>query len=197
MRGNLSQPLAIPAPRRLSLGWLPQLCCIVWGHQVDNHRFRREAGLERRCQCGEDYLAEDGSHTHVRHTLSCFIGHHTYTKLIDRDGHHEYVCVQCGHPLLFAAGHDPYTASQIFDKKVRYLCGLFGHRVHHVTDRHGFSEYACHCGHSFLKVQGDMAHITHPMICVASGHRIRYVESRGGYAEYVCRDCGHPFCFVK
>jgi len=197
MRATLSQPLSIPGTRPLSRGWLSKLGCFVWGHQVDNHRFRREAGLGHRCQCGEDYLAEDGSHTHVRHTLSCFIGHHTYTKLIDRDGHHEYVCVQCGHPLLFAAGHDPYTASARFNKKVRYLCGLFGHRVDHVTDRNGFSEYACHCGHSFLKVQGDVVHITHPMICVVSGHRIRYVVSRGGYAEYVCRDCGHPFCFVE
>ena len=93
-------------------------------------------------------------------------------------------------------GTIPTRHPLFFNKKVRYLCGLFGHRVHHVTDRNGFSEYACHCGHTFLKAQGHMSHITHPLICVASGHRIRYVESRGGWAEYVCRDCGHPFCFA-
>lgn len=170
--------------------------CLVWGHQVDNQRFRAQPGPQRQCRCGQPYLGADGSLTHVRHTLSCFFGHHTYSKLIDRDGHHEYVCVRCGHPLLFAADADPYVARPMFEKKVRYLCGLFGHKVRHVTDRNGFSEYACRCGHTFLKQHGDMSHITHPMICVASGHRIRYVESRGGYAEFVCRDCGHPFCFI-
>ena len=176
---------------------LSRLACRVWGHQVDNHRFRRSRQRERRCLCGSTYLAEDNSTTHVRHTLSCFLGHHTYAKLGDRAGHHEYVCVQCGHPLLFEAARDPYTGSGVFDKRVRYRCGLFGHRVHHVTDRDGFSEYACHCGHTFLKHQGELRHITHPMICVVSGHRIRYVSGREGYAEYVCRDCGHPFCFAK
>jgi DNA-directed RNA polymerase subunit RPC12/RpoP len=80
---------------------------------------------------------------------------------------------------------------------VRYLCGLFGHDVHVVTDRNGYREFACHCGHTFLKAERDVTHITHPAICVVSGHRIRYVASRGGYMEYVCRDCGHPFCFAQ
>jgi hypothetical protein len=66
-----------------------------------------------------------------------------------------------------------------------------------VTDRDGFAEYACHCGHTFLKARGTLEHITHPLICVASGHRIRYVTSRGGYSEYVYGDCGHPFCFAQ
>jgi hypothetical protein len=52
------------------------------------------------------------------------------------------VCTQCGHPLLFDAEHDPYAASPTFKKKVRYLCGLFGHRVRHVATRDGFEEYA-------------------------------------------------------
>ena len=55
-----------------------------------------------------------GAVTRVRHTLSCFLGHHTYQHLVDRDDHHEYVCVQCGHPLLFAADSDPYADSAIF-----------------------------------------------------------------------------------
>jgi DNA-directed RNA polymerase subunit RPC12/RpoP len=163
---------------------MSRLWCAVWGHEVDNHRFARQGAGHRRCRCGVTYLDRDGAHTHVRHTLSCFLGHHTYRKLIDRDGHTEYVCVQCGHPLLFEAGRDRYRRSTVFTKKVRYLCGLFMPR------------FACHCGHTFLKPQRDTSHITHPLICVFSGHRVRYLTSRGGYAEYVCRNCGHPFCFA-
>ena len=194
--------IATVSPRtrqRTARQWLSQRWCEVWGHQVDNHRFRREppSANRRQCPCGTAYLAEDGSFTHVRHTLTCFFGHHTYTKVIERDGHREYACVQCGHPLVFHADHDPYGDSAIFNKKVRYLCGLFGHRVHMVVDRDGFREFACHCGHSFLKPEGDHElHITHPAICVTSGHRIRFVARRAGYAEFVCRDCGHPFCFA-
>lgn len=179
--------------------WLGRRWCEVWGHQVDNHRFRREAASanSRRCPCGTAYLAEDGSLTHVRHTLTCFFGHHTYTRVTERDGHREYACVNCGHPLVFPADHDPYGESALFDKKVRYLCGLLGHHVHKVVDRDGFREFACHCGHSFLKPEDDQQlHIKHPAICVVSGHRIRFVARRAGYAEFVCRDCGHPFCFA-
>ncbi len=175
---------------------MPQLWCAVWGHEVDNHRFLEESG-ERRCRCGAAYRGKDATLTHVRHTLSCFLGHHTYRKLIARDEHTEYVCVQCGHPLLFRADTDPYGDSATFNKKVRYLCGLFGHEVHLVSERDGYREFACHCGHTFLKSERDVTHITHPAICVVSGHRIRYVTSRGGYMEYVCRDCGHPFCFAE
>jgi hypothetical protein len=77
------------------------------------------------------------------------------------------------------------------------LCGVFGHHVRLVCERDGYREFACHCGHTFLKADRDLTHITHPAICVVSGHRIRYVASRGGYMEYVCRDCGHPFCFAE
>ncbi len=176
---------------------MPQLWCAVWGHEVDNHRFARESDGERRCRCGAAYLRTDGSLTHVRHTLSCFLGHHTYTRLIERDRHTEYVCVQCGHPLLFETERDPYSQAENFRKKVRYLCGIFGHHVHPVADRDGYREFACHCGHTFLKAPDTPAHIRHPPICVASGHRIRFVTSRAGYREYVCRDCGHPFCFAE
>ena len=114
---------------------LTRLSCFVWGHHVDNHVFKQAQGDGRKCHCGADYLAEDGSLTHVRHTLSCFLGKHDYEKLADRDGCHEYVCTQCGHPLLFDAEHDPYAATPPFKKKVLYLCGLFGHRARHVTTR--------------------------------------------------------------
>jgi hypothetical protein len=108
---------------------LAKFSCFLWGHHVDNHVFKQASGDGRRCRCGSEYLAEDRSITRVRHTLSCFLGKHDYEKLADRHGCHEYVCRQCGHPLLFDAARDPYAASPNFKKKVRYLCGLFGHRV--------------------------------------------------------------------
>lgn len=172
------------------------LSCALWGHHVDNRQFRR-APHDRRCRCGSAYLAEDGSLTRVRHTLSCFLGKHTYTLLTERDGCREYVCVQCGHPLVFRAQTDPYRQTTGFKKKVRYLCGLFGHRVAAVTGRDGCVEYACHCGHSFLKNEPTLGKIRHPLICVLLGHYIRYVTARGGYDEFRCVNCGHPFCFVS
>ena len=172
-----------------------RLSCFLWGHHVDNHVFKQAAGHRRKCRCGTAYLAEDRSLTRVRHTLSCFLRHHTYVRLSVRQGHHEYVCVRCGHPLVFDASHDRFAQRTTFHKKVRYACGLFGHRVHAVTERDGFTEYSCFCGHSFLKDADVGTKIRHPLICFFTAHRIRYVTKRGGYAEFVCRDCGHPFCF--
>ena len=173
-----------------------RLGCAVWGHVVDNHVFRQTAGSERRCRCGAPYLGRDGSPTHVRHTLSCFLRHHTYVRLADRDGVHEYVCVRCGHPLVFPAATDRFANREIFVKKVRYACGLFGHRVHAVASRNGFVEYACHCGHSFLKREGARRRIRHPLICFFRAHRVRFLEHRSGFDEYICTDCGHTFCFA-
>jgi DNA-directed RNA polymerase subunit RPC12/RpoP len=163
---------------------------------VDNEVFRRDAGPVRRCRCGAEYLPETGAATHVRHTLSCFLRHHAYVRLADRDGVHEYVCVRCGHPLVFPAGSDRFADRDRFAKKVRYACGLLGHRVTAVATRDGFVEYACHCGHSFLKPAAGARKIRHPLICVWTAHRIRFLTRRAGYAEYVCEDCGHPFCFA-
>jgi hypothetical protein len=176
--------------------WLIRFSCALWGHHVDNHVFEQAPPGARRCRCGAAYLCENGSVTHVRHTLSCFLRHHTYKRLVDRDDCHEYVCVQCGHPLLFRADADPYATEAQFRKKVRYLCGVFGHNVTAVASRDGLVEYACHCGHSFLKAAGDHATIHHPMVCRLRGHWIKYVARRGGFAEYVCCTCGHPFCFA-
>ena len=173
-----------------------ELSCRVWGHAVDNRVFRRAPDEDRRCRCGVRYLAEDGTPTRVRHTLSCFLRHHTYVRLADRNDHHEYVCVRCGHPLVFPASADPFAGHATFHKKVRYLCGLFGHRVQHVADRDGFAEYTCFCGHSFLKARRVEGKVRHPLICFFTAHRIRFVTRRAGHAEYVCRDCGHPFCFA-
>jgi hypothetical protein len=170
--------------------------CAIWGHHVDNH-ILGVLEADRHCRCGSSYLARDGSLTRVRHTLSCFLGHHTYTPLTDRDGCREYVCVQCGHPLIFRDGADPYREAVGFRKKVRYLCGVFGHRVAAVTTRDGWTEYACHCGHSFLKSGDGRTMIRHPLVCVFMGHYVRYLTSRGGYDEFVCVNCGHPFCFAR
>lgn len=172
-----------------------RLSCALWGHVVDNAVFRRETGA-RRCRCGADYLAEDAASTHVRHTLSCFLRHHTYVRLADRDGVHEYVCVRCGHPLVFPAHSDRFADKEQFAKKVRYACGVVGHRVWAVAERNGFIEYACFCGHSFLKDAVGARKIRHPLVCFFFAHRIAFVTNREGYAEYVCTDCGHPFCFV-
>ena len=173
-----------------------RLSCSVWGHHVDNHVLESEPG-EHHCRCGSRYLARDGSLTRVRHTLSCFLGKHTYTLLAERDGCREYVCVQCGHPLVYPEASDPYREAAGFRKKVRYLCGLFGHRVRQITARNGYVEHACHCGHSFLKPDSALEKIRHPMSCVVMGHWVRYVTARGGYDEFICVNCGHPFCFAK
>lgn len=173
-----------------------RLSCALWGHAVDNHVFRQSANPVRRCRCGVAYLAENGTTTHVRHTLSCFLRHHTYVRLADRDDAHEYVCVRCGHPLVLPASADRFANRDRFVKKVRYACGLFGHRVTAVASRDGFVEYACHCGHSFLKSSGGAGKIRHPLVCFFRAHRIRFLSRRAGYAEYVCVDCGHPFCFA-
>ena len=174
-----------------------RLSCTLWGHVVDNEVFRHNRDRARRCrQCGLRYLDEDGTRTHVRHTFSCFLRHHTYVRLTDRDGIHEYVCVRCGHPLVFPPVSDRFAERTRFTKKVRYLCGLFGHRVEKVTERDGLVEFACHCGHSFLKKEAQPEKIRHPLVCVLTAHRVRFLTRRGAYAEYVCDDCGHPFCFA-
>ena len=175
--------------------WVFRISCALWGHVVDNEVFGRAAGDTRRCRCGTRYLREDGSPTHVRHTLSCFLRHHTYVRLADRDGVHEYVCVRCGHPLVYQAQRDPFADRERFGKKVRYACGLFGHQVQAVATRNGFTEYACHCGHSFLKPDREATVIRHPLTCFFRAHRIRFLSRRCGFAEYLCTDCGHPFCF--
>lgn len=183
-------------PAAVSPVWWERLSCRLWGHRVHNAVFRQETIDGRRCRCGVPYLFENGSDTRVRHTLSCFLRHHTYERLTDRHAHHEYVCIRCGHPLLFRSDTDPYAARSQFRKKVRYLCGLFGHRVHTVAERNGCVEYACGCGHTFLKPVNGLARVTHPLACVTRGHLIHFVERRAGFAEYVCRTCGHPFCFA-
>jgi hypothetical protein len=176
--------------------WLHRVSCALFGHAVDNQRFAVETS-EKTCGCGEAILKEDGSITRTRHTLSCFFGGHAYVRSGTRDGHNEYVCQQCGHPLLFEAAHDPYAKTDGFEKKVRYLCNLLGHESHVVTARHGLTEYACGCGHTFLRKESGLSLVTHPPVCTFLGHFIRFVESRDGYSEHGCLNCGHTFGFTQ
>ena len=172
---------------------LSRLLCGVWGHAVQNEVYERG---ERACtRCGRPMLRDDGRVVHVGHTLGCFFVKHTYERVADRHGHTEYACVRCGHPLLFAVGHDPYADRGIFDKRVRYLCGLFGHRVHPVTERDGGTEYACGCGHTFVHHPAERTLVRHPLRCVLLGRWIAFIERRGRFSEYACRACGHPFLF--
>jgi DNA-directed RNA polymerase subunit RPC12/RpoP len=169
------------------------LVCSFLGHEMDNRTLAAGAARPRCARCQEPFLHEDGRVTHTRHVLGCFLRHHTYVRTGVRDGHNEYTCVRCGHPLLFEAGHDPYADAAIFDKKVRYLCGLLGHHVHAVGERHRLTEYACRCGHPFLLAERGLARVHHPLVCTASGHRVVFVERRDAYREHRCVDCGHTF----
>ena len=174
---------------------LAGLWCAIWGHAVENGTFARQG---RRCtRCGVAILGDDATSVRVGHTLSCFLRHHTYAEVTRRHGHTEYACVRCGHPLLFRTGEDPYRGRPTFAKKVRYLCGLFGHRVHAVTERNGGTEYACHCGHSFVHQPDRRQVVRHPLACVLLGHWVAFVETRGRFSEYACRTCGHPFLFAR
>jgi DNA-directed RNA polymerase subunit RPC12/RpoP len=167
--------------------------CAIFGHEMDNRTLGGDAAHPRCGRCRAPFLHEDGSLTHTRHVLGCFFRHHTYVRTGVRGGHHEYTCVRCGHPLLFEAAHDPYTDAALFHKKVRYLCNLFGHHVHAVGERHGLTEYACRCGHSFLLAPRGLTKVTHPLVCTVSGHRVSFVERRASYREHRCVDCGHTF----
>jgi DNA-directed RNA polymerase subunit RPC12/RpoP len=170
--------------------------CAFFGHRVDNRERARGGSAVLACGCGEPYLGRRGE-TRVRHTVSCFVKGHTYVPTGARHGHNEYVCTRCGHPLLFARDCDPYARQERFGKKVRYLCNLFGHAVHTVCRRSGFTEYACGCGHTFLRPVDGLARVTHPPVCLFAGHFVRFVEHRDGHAEYRCRNCGHTFGFVE
>jgi DNA-directed RNA polymerase subunit RPC12/RpoP len=164
---------------------IDKITCFLFGHH----------GGGRPCRCGADILNTDGSYTHVRHNLVCFFGGHRYRLAGTRNEHNEYVCIQCGHPLLIGRKSDDLPSQGIFKKYIHYSCGPLGHRVHQVGNRDGLHEYACYCGHSFLKQQAGLSKIRHPWICLLSGHSVWYLGRRFGQAEFLCRNCGHPFYF--
>ncbi|MGH9875855.1 MAG: hypothetical protein ACRD9S_25665 [Pyrinomonadaceae bacterium] len=168
--------------------------CMLFGHSVDHTNIAGDAHTPC-ARCGSAILDQGNTVSHVSHTLSCFFGRHHYVHVASRTGHHEYVCERCGHPLLFECARDPYARQRKFEKRVAYACGLLGHRVHVVAARLKATEYACGCGHSFVKAETGMTVIRHPLACVMLGHIVKVNEIRGEWAEYVCRRCGHPFCF--
>ena len=168
--------------------------CTLLGHKVDHTRIARNSPTP--CvRCGAAILAQGPTASRLAHTLSCFFGWHHYVVCGKHGQHNEYVCERCGHPLLFELGSDPYSSHNEFKKKVSYLCGLMGHRVHIVKNDSKATEYACRCGHSFLKAQSDLKVIRHPLKCVVLGHYVIVNDIRDLWAEYVCLRCGHPFCF--
>ena len=169
--------------------------CVLFGHQVN---YTRVAGDARTpcARCGAAILGRGGSVTRVAHILSCFLGKHRYSPIAARADHNEYVCQKCGHSLLFESARDPYAGRGKFEKGVSYACGLFGHRVHVVAAEPDSSEYACLCGHPFVKARGALTLIRHPPACVLLGHLVTANLIRGGWAQYLCRRCGHPFYFA-
>jgi len=176
--------------------FFPKLRCLAFGHKISNATPAAQQIAPRKCPCGAPILDEDGRETRVSHTLSCFFFGHDYIKMGERDGHSEYVCEVCGHPLLVDSSRSPYTNRHAFRKKVRFLCIVKGHQLHTVVDRNGLTEYACHCGHSFLRPEHGRTNFRHPLICVYKGHFISFIMRRECYDEFRCRNCGHPFYFI-
>ena len=162
------------------------ISCAIFGHCVDHSG-------KNVCRCGASILAAKDSCTRIRHVVSCFLRGHRYTFVAARDDHEEYACTICGHPLLFAIGKNPFSQKKRFEKKVRYLCNLFGHNVHFVVERDGFAEYACDCGHTFLKSARNLTAVKHPLICLFAGHFVNVTRSGSGWNEFVCENCGHTF----
>jgi DNA-directed RNA polymerase subunit RPC12/RpoP len=175
--------------------WLPmrRLTCRVLGHRFANYSHTGAPEREKLCSCGESLLGVNGAATRVRHNLVCFLGGHSYTKIGERAGNCEYVCSDCGHPLMFERETSPYARQERFRKFVRHRCGWFGHIVHEVTERSGLIEYACHCGHSFLLQARGLTRVRHPLLCVMTGHRVRPLARQNDQLEFRCHDCGHPF----
>jgi hypothetical protein len=70
-----------------------------------------------------------------------------------------------------------------------------GHKVHEVAKRADGVEFACFCGHSFVRKWSSERKIRHPWTCVFLGHFVSTTGRRFGLSEYMCRNCGHPFLF--
>lgn len=169
--------------------------CSLFGHRSGNLKFGSPQSGSKQCSCGLRILQENNAETRIRHVPSCFLLGHNFTKIGERNGHYEYGCRSCGHPLLIETARGSYTNVNSLHKRPRYVCGFFGHKVHKVIERNNFIEYACHCGHSFLKAQNDMIEVKHPIICLFAGHFVRFVGRRGNNPEYMCRNCGHTFYY--
>ena len=169
--------------------------CSLFGHRHGNEKFAGAMSYPTTCSCGMLILQENEVETRIRHIPSCFLLGHSFTKIGERNGHYEYCCHSCGHPLLIKKDCSSYHNLNSLQKRPRYVCGFFGHKVHKVIERNGYTEYACACGHSFLKAERDVVEVKHPLICLFAGHFVRFVEKRGENSEYLCRNCGHTFYY--
>ena len=180
--------------KSLRLVW-SRLRCAMFGHDIQSGNPGTTPEVRQRCRCGAGILAEDNRESRVGHILSCFFFGHDYLRISDRHGHIEFICKDCGHPLMFDRASSAYGSSLAFHKTVSFVCILRGHQVHPIAKRNGLTEYACHCGHSFLLDAQGLSTYRHPVACAFRGHYISFVERRGEWSEFRCRVCGHPFCF--
>src|SRR5262245_22686666 len=114
--------------RRLPVARFSAKCALL-GHKVDHTRIARRS-ITRCVRCGAAILDDGPTASRVAHTLSCFFRWHHYIACDKRAQHNEYVCERCGHTLLFELTSDPCSSHNKFKKKVDYICGLLGHRVH-------------------------------------------------------------------
>jgi len=179
----------------LRLKTLSRLRCVILGHDIQSDKTPFAPKSRQRCRCGKETLFEDKRQSRVGHILSCFFFGHDYLRVGERDGHAEFICKNCGHPLLFEERSSRYASKSTFHKAVSFACIVLGHKIHQVSRRNGITEYACHCGHSFLLSQPGLSTYRHPLACVVRGHYIRFVERRGFLSEFGCHVCGHTFCF--
>ena len=170
------------------------IACTLLGHKVDHTRIAHDT-ITPCARCGAAILDRGSRVSRVAHTLSCFFGWHHYIAVGTRAAHNEYVCERCGHPLLFESSHDPYSNSGKFRKKVDYVCGLLGHRVHVVTTGPNTTEYACRCGHPFIKNAERSQSDSSPADLCLGWNFVTVNQTRGEWTEFVCLRCGHPFCF--
>ena len=173
------------------------LMCKLFGHRPKSPGIGGPGEGANLCRCGADILQEEKSvETRLSHVPTCFLFGHTCIRVTNRSGHHEFVCRTCGHPLLFEEEkRTDYAPLRSLEKRQKYYCSLFGHRVHKVVERDEMTEYACRCGHSFLKKQSDLNEIKHPFVCLYTGHLVNFLTYQGEYAEYLCRNCGHTFYY--
>lgn len=174
---------------------LSRVRCVLFGHDTQSAKSRFAPKSRQRCRCGKETLFEDNRESRIGHILPCFFFGHDYLRVGDRDGHAEFICKNCGHPLLFEMRSSLYACKTTLHKPVSFACIVFGHKIHQVSERSGITEYACHCGHSFLLSEPGLSTYRHPLACVVRGHYIRFVERRGFLAEFGCHVCGHTFCF--
>ena len=130
---------------------MSRLSCFLWGHHVDNHVFKQSDGGGRRCRCGADYLAEDRSITRVRHTL-VVLSRQARLREARRSRRLPRICL---HPVRASSAirrgaRSVRGVADIQEEGALPLRALRSPRPPRGDSRR-LEEYACFCGHSFLK----------------------------------------------